>query len=465
MKAICREAYGLPEVLELREIDKPAPADDEVLVRVRAASVNPVDWHALTGTPYLVRTQEGLRRPKGQRVGTDFAGTIEATGKAVERFQPGADVFGVRDGALAEYVCIREDRALAVKPANVSFEQAAAVPVAGVTALQGLRDKGGLKPGQKVVVNGASGGVGTFAVQIAKALGAEVTAVCSTRNLDQARALGADRVIDYTREDFTRSAGPCDVLLDIAGNRSWRDSRRVLAPGGTLVVVGGPKQNRVVGPLGKQLWLKLRSVPGDRRVEMMLAKVTREELEFLGGLLEDGSVDAGDRADLRAGRDRRGVRPARPGARTGQARGCDRLDRRVEQLGVLALGRCAVHVDEQLLVTVIRGLQLGAGLDVDQAADRDLDSLGRLAQVHRQRAGDRHERLLLQRMAVTAPLRPGLVAPEVRARVREAGELAQLGDVPRGLAGLVRARLPGELSVVDRAECHQCSSKPTWADA
>ncbi len=224
MKAICREAYGLPEVLELREIDKPAPADDEVLVRVRAASVNPVDWHALTGTPYLVRTQEGLRRPKGQRVGTDFAGTIEATGKAVERFQPGADVFGVRDGALGEYVCIREDRALAVKPANVSFEQAAAVPVAGVTALQGLRDKGGLKPGQKVVVNGASGGVGTFAVQIAKALGAEVTAVCSTRNLDQARALGADRVIDYTREDFTRSAGPCDVLLDIAGNRSWRDS-------------------------------------------------------------------------------------------------------------------------------------------------------------------------------------------------------------------------------------------------
>ena len=290
MKAICREAYGLPEVLELREIDKPAPADDEVLVRVRAASVNPVDWHALTGTPYLVRTQEGLRRPKGQRVGTDFAGTIEATGKAVERFQPGADVFGVRDGALGEYVCIREDRALAVKPANVSFEQAAAVPVAGVTALQGLRDKGGLKPGQKVVVNGASGGVGTFAVQIAKALGAEVTAVCSTRNLDQARALGADRVIDYTREDFTRSAGPCDVLLDIAGNRSWRDSRRVLAPSGTLVVVGGPKQNRVFGPLGKQLWLKLRSVPGDRRVEMMLAKVTREELEFLGGLLEDGRL-------------------------------------------------------------------------------------------------------------------------------------------------------------------------------
>jgi NADPH:quinone reductase-like Zn-dependent oxidoreductase len=290
MKAICRDAYGSPEVLELREIEKPAPAEDEVLVRIRAASVNPLDWHSLVGTPYLLRLQEGLRHPKSQRVGTDFAGTVEVAGKAVERFRPGDDVFGIRDGALAEYVCIRGDRVLAVKPAGVSFEQAASVPIAGVTALQGLREKGGLQPGQRVVVNGASGGVGTFAVEIAKALGAEVTAVCSTRNVDQARALGADRVIDYTRDDFTRTAEPCDVLLDIAGNRSWRDCRRVLAPGGTLVAVGGPKRNRLIGPLGNRFWLKLRSVPGDRRVTLMLAKVTREELEFLGRLLEDGSV-------------------------------------------------------------------------------------------------------------------------------------------------------------------------------
>ena len=387
MKAICREAYGPHEVLELREIDKPAPADDEVLVRVRAASVNPVDWHALTGTPYLVRTQEGLRRPKGQRVGTDFAGTIEATGKAVERFQPGADVFGVRDGALGEYVCIREDRALAVKPANVSFEQAAAVPVAGVTALQGLRDKGGLKPGQKVVINGASGGAGTFAVQIAKALGAEVTAVCSTRNLDRAWARARRRPGDRLHPGGLHPERRAlrNVSLDIAGNRSWRDSRRVLARGGTLVIIGGPKNNRVFGPLGKQLWLNLLGA-GDRRVEMMLTKVTREELEFLAGLLEDGSVTPVIERSYGLGETAEAFDQLGQGHAQGKLGGCDRLDRRVEQLGVLVLGRCAVDVDEQLRLAVIHGLQRVPGSTWMRPPDRDVDSLGRLAEVHRQRA-------------------------------------------------------------------------------
>jgi NADPH:quinone reductase-like Zn-dependent oxidoreductase len=228
MQAFVYERYGPPDVLELRELDTPVPADDELLVRVRAASVNPFDWHMLTGTPFLVRMQAGLRAPKEGRLGVDYAGTVEAVGAAVTQFEPGDEVFGGRDGAFGQYVTPREAGAVARKPANVSFEQAASVGIAGLTALQGLRDKGRLQPGQKVLINGASGGVGTWAVQLAKWLGAEVTAVCSTRNVDAARGLGADRVIDYTREDFTRSAGRHDLMLDIAGNRSWRECTRVL---------------------------------------------------------------------------------------------------------------------------------------------------------------------------------------------------------------------------------------------
>ena len=290
MRAAVQRRYGPPAVLQVAEIERPLPGRADVLVQVVAASVHPGDYFVMTGEPYVVRLVFGLRRPRHGIPGRDLAGVVAAVGKDVTDLQPGDEVFGWSTaGTLAEDACVPADN-LAPVPANLPVVEAAAVPTSAITALQALRDIAPVRPGQTVLITGASGGVGTFAVQIAKALGGEVTAVCSTRNLDQARALGADRVIDYTREDFTQSAGPCDLLLDIAGNRSWGDSRRVLAPGGTLVVVGGPKQNRVVGPLGKQLWLKLRSVAGDRRVEMMLAKVTREELEFLGGLLEDGRL-------------------------------------------------------------------------------------------------------------------------------------------------------------------------------
>lgn len=288
MKAIVHERYGPPDVLELREVDKPVVADDAVLVRVRAASVNPFDWHMLTGTPYLARLVAGLRRPKDGVVGVDFAGTVETVGKDVDHVQPGDEVFGGRSGAFAEYVAVKE--AVVVKPAEVSFEAAAAVPIAGITALQGLRDKGGLRAGQKVLVNGASGGVGTFAVQIAKALGAEVTAVCSTHNVGQARSLGADRVIDYTKEDFTRDGGRYDLMLDVPGNRSWSDCKRVLVEGGTYVMAGGPKKNRWIGPLGIAVGRQLVSKLGSRRAVKFLAKLNREDLRFLGDLVAEGRV-------------------------------------------------------------------------------------------------------------------------------------------------------------------------------
>jgi NADPH:quinone reductase-like Zn-dependent oxidoreductase len=288
MKAMVHDRYGSPDVLTLREVDKPAVADDGVLVRVRAASVNPVDWHILTGTPYMARLQAGLRKPKSELIGVDFAGTVEAVGKSVNGLQSGDDVFGARTGALGEYVCAR--KAVVPKPANVSFEEAAAVPVAAVSALQGLRDKGGLQAGQKVLINGASGGVGTFAVQIAKALGAEVTGVCSTRNVDTVGSLGADEVIDYTKADFTRTGRRYDLMLDIAGNRSWWECKRVLDDNATLVFVGGPKKNRLIGPLGHCVTVLIASLPGDRRVKMFLAQVTKEDLNFLRELLEAGTV-------------------------------------------------------------------------------------------------------------------------------------------------------------------------------
>jgi NADPH:quinone reductase-like Zn-dependent oxidoreductase len=289
MKAFVYHEYGLPDVLELRDIPKPVAADDEVLVRVRATSVNPVEWHEMTGVPYIVRMR-GLRRPKSERLGVDFAGTVEAAGKDVTQFQPGDEVFGARDGAFAEYVCVREERLVLPKPPNVTFEEAAAVPVAAITALQGLRDKGQLQSGQKVLINGASGGVGTFAVQIAKALGAEVTGVCSTRNVEIVRSLGADRVVDYTQEDFTRTGDRYDLLLDIGGNRSWSECKRVLNENATLVVVGGPKTNRWIGPVGRLIGLRLASMIGSRKVTWFIAKLNRPDLIFLGELLEAGKV-------------------------------------------------------------------------------------------------------------------------------------------------------------------------------
>ena len=288
MRAVVRTAYGSPDVLEVGETDKPELTDDGVLVRVRAASINAADWYELTGTPYVARAQMGLRKPKTNTLGVDFAGTVEAVGRDITQLRPGDDVFGGRSGAFADYVCAR--RAVVAKPAALTFEEAAAVPVAALTALQGLRDKGQLQPGQKVLINGASGGVGTFAVQIAKALGAEVTGVCSTRNVDIARSLGADHVIDYTREDFTRSDRRYDLLLDIAGSRSWSECKRVLNPKATLVIVGAPKGNRALGPLGHIAQVRLASMPGSQRALFFVAKFNMPDMVVLRDLLESGKV-------------------------------------------------------------------------------------------------------------------------------------------------------------------------------
>ena len=288
MKAIVHERFGSPEVLELREIDEPRVGDGDVLVRVQAASVNPADWYAMAGAPYVARVQMGLRKPK-DRLGLDLAGEVTAVGGNVTRFKPGDEVFGAATGTLAEYVAVSED-GLVPKPASLSFEQAAAVPVAGLTALQGLRDKGRVQPGQQVLINGASGGVGTFAVQVARALGAQVTAVCSTRNVDLIASLGADRVIDYTREDFTRTDRRHDLLLDVAGSRSWPECRRVLTPEATLVVVGAPKGNALLGPLGHILKVRLASLPASQKVTFFISKLNRQDLEALAELLEAGKV-------------------------------------------------------------------------------------------------------------------------------------------------------------------------------
>jgi NADPH:quinone reductase-like Zn-dependent oxidoreductase len=287
MKAVGRDAYGAPDVLRVLEVPRPEMTDSDVLVRVAAVSVNRVDWYLVTGTPYVGRLQLGLSRPKNLQIGMDFAGTVEAVGGNVTDFQPGDEVFGGRGGAFAEYVSVQAG--IALKPANLSFEEAAAVPLAAITALQGLRDMGGLQPGQRVLINGASGGVGTFAVQIAKALGADVTAVCSDRNVEQARSLGADHVIDYTREDFTRSDERYDLMFDIAGNRPWSHCRRVLMPKGNLVLVGGPA-NRAVGPLGHVAKVRLAALSSRRRATFFVATFNRADMEDLRQLLEARSL-------------------------------------------------------------------------------------------------------------------------------------------------------------------------------
>jgi len=291
MKAAVRDQFGAPsEVVELRELEQPAPADGEVLVRVRAASVNIADWYSVVGRPMLGRPMFGLFKPRSNRIGTDYAGVVEDVGPGVTRFASGDEVFGGKDGAYAEYLCAREDRSITPKPANVTFEEAAAVPVAALTALQALRDKGRLQPGQKVVINGASGGVGTYAVQIAKALGGVVTAVCSTENVEQARGLGADCVCDYMHEDFTRSDERYDLMIDIAGTRSWRECTRVLSPNATVVVVGGPRSNRFLGPIGHVAGMRLGSVFGGRKTAFFIARFNRPDMETLRELLESGQV-------------------------------------------------------------------------------------------------------------------------------------------------------------------------------
>jgi len=291
MQAIVRKRWGKPsDVVELVELAKPEPADDEVLVRVHASSINRGDYYALGSAAVLMRPMiGGFLRPKSPRIGGDFAGVAEAVGKDVDDVVPGDEVFGARTGALAEYVSAKT--AVARKPANLSFEEAAAVPVAALTALQALRDHGRMQPGQRVLVNGASGGVGTFAVQIAKALGAgHVTAVCSTRNVERVRGLGADRVVDYTRDDYTTDRERYDVIVDVAGNRSWRRNRRVLAPGGRLVLAGLPAGNRLTGPLARlaRLWLVSRF--GKQAIVLFVCKPNRGDLAVLRELIEDGKV-------------------------------------------------------------------------------------------------------------------------------------------------------------------------------
>ncbi len=290
MKAIVHTKYGPPDVLELKEVEKPIPNDNEVLVKIHAASVNAADWHIVRGKPFLMRLMGfGLIKPKNKIPGADMAGRVEAVGRNVKQFQPSDEVFGDLAkfglGAFAEYVCAHEN-ALALKPANISFEEAAAVPLAAVTALQGLRDKGQIQPGQKVLINGASGGVGTFAVQIAKSFGAEVTGVCSTRNLDMVRSIGADQVIDYTREDFTQNGQRYDLILAANGYHSISDYKRALSPEGTYVVTGGSMaqlfQAMLLGP-----WI---SMTGSKKMGSLSMRINQEDLVFMKELLEAGKV-------------------------------------------------------------------------------------------------------------------------------------------------------------------------------
>jgi NADPH:quinone reductase-like Zn-dependent oxidoreductase len=289
MKAIVYRCYGSPDVLLLEDVARPVPADDELLVKVRAAAVNPLDWHYMRGKPYIMRAESGFGVPKNPRMGVDFAGVVEAVGKDVTRFRPGDEVFGGRNGAFSEYVRVREDRAVAVKPANVTFEQAAAVPIAALTALQALRDKGRLQAGQKVLINGASGGVGTFAVQIAKAYGAEVSGVCSTRNVEMVRSIGADRVFDYTREDFMKSGEQYDVILDNVGNRALLDYRRVMTPKGVLVIIGGP-DGAWIGPMIGPIKALLVSPFVEQEFGMILAEMNPQDLTELANLMSAGKV-------------------------------------------------------------------------------------------------------------------------------------------------------------------------------
>jgi NADPH:quinone reductase-like Zn-dependent oxidoreductase len=293
MKAVVYTNYGSPDVLEIRDIKKPVPNDDQVLIKVRTASINPLDWHFMEGTPYIMRAiGVGLRKPKDPRLGVDYAGTVEAVGKNVTQFKPGDEVLGGKSGAFAEYVCARADRAIVLKPANITFEQAASVPIAAITALQGLRDKGKIQPGQKVLINGASGGVGTFAVQIAKSFGADVTGVCSTRNLDMVRSLGADRVIDYTKEDFTKSGQRYDLILDNVGTQPLSGFRRVLNPNGILVMIGGggPNDGGLIGPLGRPVKALLLSPFISQKMGMLMAELNKKDLTILGDLMQSGKI-------------------------------------------------------------------------------------------------------------------------------------------------------------------------------
>jgi len=290
MKASVHGCYGPPDVVRYEQIAKPIPADDEILVRVHAASVNPLDWHYLEGSPYMVRLDAGLGKPTDPRLGVDFSGTVESVGRAVSRFKPGDEVFGGKFGALAEYVAVREDRAIALKPAAVTHEQAAAVAIAALTALQGLRDEGHIQAGQAVLVNGASGGVGTFAVQIAKSFGAQVTGVCSTHNLQLVRSIGADQVIDYTREDVTRGAQRYDLILDTVSTHSLSEYQRILKPGGVYVMVGSTDTGHWFGWLWRPLQGWIISPFTAQKFTTIFAELNAKDLGTMAELMESGKV-------------------------------------------------------------------------------------------------------------------------------------------------------------------------------
>ena len=291
MKTIVHCEYGSPDVLKLEDVEKPVPNDNQVLIKVRAASVNPLDL-TIRG-PWLVRPILGMRKPKDTRLGVDYAGTVEAVGKNVTKFKPGDEVFGGRNGALAEYVCGLADRAIALKPPNMTFEQAASVPVAAITALQGLRDKGKIQPGQKILINGASGGVGTFAVQIAKSFGTEVTGVCSARNVDLVRSIGADHVIDYTKEDFTKTDQRYDLIFDLVGNHSFSERRRILNPNGICVMAGIGGAGWHDG-MGMRLAGELNAYVASRFVGekfiTYIASLNKADLTVLGDLMQTGKI-------------------------------------------------------------------------------------------------------------------------------------------------------------------------------
>ena len=288
MKAIVYRNYGSPDVLRLEEVEKPIPAGNEVLIKVHASSVNPYDWHFMRGLPYPIRLFAGLGSPKVIRLGADVAGVVEAVGSSVKQFKPGDAIFGNGQGAFAEYVCAPEST-LGLKPESRSFEQAASLPIAACTALQGLRDKGHIRAGHHVLVNGASGGMGTFAVQIAKSYSAVVTGVCSARNVEIVRSIGADHVIDYNRDDFTRGAERYDLILDAVGNRPLPALKRVLNPNGVIVMAGGIAGRWMVGVLSRSFQARWLSF-GDRKFIGMLAKIGREDLAILHDLMETGRI-------------------------------------------------------------------------------------------------------------------------------------------------------------------------------
>ena len=290
MKAAIYDRYGPPEVVHIRDVEEPAPKEHEALIKVRAASINPLDWHFMRGTPYFVRLMTGLRKPKITRLGVDVAGQVQAVGRNVTEFRPGDEVFGTCRGALAEYVCTSES-ALIMKPENVTFEQAASVPLAAFTALQGLRDKGQIQAGQKVLINGAAGGVGTFAGQIAKGFGADVTGVCSTRNLEMVRNIGADRVMDYTRQDFTTSGQRYDLIFDLVGNHSLSAFRRVLNPRGIYIGAGGggPEVHWLDVLTGPIKTLLLSMFVSEKFVPF-LARANKKDLTTISELIKGGTV-------------------------------------------------------------------------------------------------------------------------------------------------------------------------------